>query len=97
MGCGRYSATQMLDWGLVNAVVPMSELDAEVKRWCDRLLAVSPTCHMLLKRPFRDVMHWTSMSDMVARYAPNYFKSGEQQEGAAAFLEKRKPDFSRWR
>jgi 2-ketocyclohexanecarboxyl-CoA hydrolase len=29
--------------------------------------------------------------------APDYFQTGEQQEGASAFLEKRKPDFSRWR
>lgn len=95
--CGRYSAAKMLDWGLVNAVVPMTELDAEVARWCDMLLSVSPTCQKILKRSFQNVMDWTEMDDVVQAVAPGYFESGEQQEGAAAFLEKRKPDFSRWR
>ncbi|MGE4243770.1 enoyl-CoA hydratase-related protein [Ramlibacter sp.] len=95
--CGRYSADKMLDWGLVNAVVPMADLDAEVRRWCDQLLAVSPTCQKLLKKSFQGIMDWTPMKEIIDRHAPGYFASGEQQEGAAAFLEKRKPDFSRWR
>ncbi|HBA35887.1 MAG TPA: 1,4-dihydroxy-6-naphthoate synthase, partial [Gammaproteobacteria bacterium] len=37
------------------------------------------------------------MPDLIQEVAPNYFETGEQQEGANAFLEKRKPDFSPWR
>jgi len=37
------------------------------------------------------------MADIVDRIAPNYHQKGEQQEGAAAFLDKRQPDFSPWR
>lgn len=38
-----------------------------------------------------------TMNDLVAEISPDYFSSGEQQEGASAFLEKRRPDFSKWR
>jgi 2-ketocyclohexanecarboxyl-CoA hydrolase len=37
------------------------------------------------------------MNDLIKEVAPNYFSTGEQQEGASAFLEKRKPDFSKFR
>jgi 2-ketocyclohexanecarboxyl-CoA hydrolase len=100
MLCRRYSAQQALDWGMINAVVPLAELDAEVKRWCDELLALSPTCLRTVKTSFR--LHMESyidynVSDVVEMVKPDYFETGEQQEGARAFLEKRKPDFSKWR
>lgn len=97
MACRRYPAAQMLEWGLINAVVPKEELDAEVARWCTDLLAASPTCLKILKQTFRNVIDRTETGDIVKAIAPDYFKSGEQQEGAQAFLEKRKPDFRRWR
>lgn len=97
MLCRRYTAAQMLDWGLVNAVVPKEDLDTEVERWCKELLAVSPTCLKILKQSFRDIMDMTDIPDVVERVAPGYFETGEQAEGAAAFLEKRQPDFSPWR
>ena len=96
----QYSARQMLEWGLVNAVVPMEALDAEVAKWCAELLALSPSCLKVLKASFRIHMEpvmGDRMADIVDRVAPGYHQSGEQQEGAAAFLEKRAPDFSRWR
>lgn len=98
--CRRYSAAQMLDWGLINAVVPVAELDAEVRTWADQMLALSPTCLMLIKASFRhhmDPILDRDMQDFVVDLAPDYYQRGEQQEGAAAFREKRPPDFSRWR
>jgi len=96
----RYTAKQMLDWGLVNAVVPMDKLDEEVRKWADELLALSPTCLKILKRsfyhPMEPMMNQT-VATLVAEVAPGYYATGEQQEGATAFLEKRKPDFNRWR
>ena len=87
----QYTAQQMLDWGLINA---------EVGRWCQELLALSPSCLKVLKASFRIHMEpimGDHMADIVDRVAPNYHQKGEQQEGAAAFLEKRQPDFSPWR
>jgi 2-ketocyclohexanecarboxyl-CoA hydrolase len=90
----------MLEWGLVNAVVPMEKLDEEVAKWCQEILAMSPTCLKTVKASFRHHMNPVMDQDMHAvlrQVAPGYFQTGEQQEGATAFLEKRKPDFGRWR
>jgi dihydroxynaphthoic acid synthetase len=101
MLCRRYSAQQALDWGLANAVVPAAELDAEVTRWCEELLALSPTVLKLVKKSFDDSL--ASIREQQDRFAilgqvkPGFFASGEQDEGASAFLAKRKPDFSSWR
>lgn len=95
----RYDAQTMLDWGLVNAVVPMRDLDAEVARWCDELLAVSPTCLKVYKASFiQEFEDLLGQSDFTARWmvSPDFWES-EQKEGTTAFLEKRKPDYSRFR
>jgi len=100
MVCRRYTAQQALDWGLANAVVPKEELDAEVRKWADEMLSLSPTCLRILKASFRKHMEpimGVDMSDMIKEVAPNYFETGEQKEGATAFMEKRAPDFSPWR
>lgn len=100
MTCRRYSAAEMKEWGLVNSVVPMDKLDEEVRAYCNDFLSLSPTCIKLLKKSFMhhlDPIIGREMTDMVAEYAPDYFQTGEQMEGAKAFLEKRAPDFSPWR
>ena len=95
----KIPAKQALDWGLCNVVVPMAELDAEVQKWCDELLALSPTCLKILKASFID-----EYEDLLGQYDRNRrliltpeFWSGEQQEGARAVLEKRKADFRKFR
>lgn len=95
MLCRKYTAQQMMQWGLVNAVVPMAELDAEVKKWCEELLVLSPTCLRVLKASFvSDVDPLFGAGDAVRRHIlPPDFYQVEQQEGARAFLEKRKPNF----
>lgn len=97
----RYTAEQALAWGLINAVVEPDELKAEVQKWADELLALSPTVLHLVKRSFDE---WLSPNrdvfkdrKLVQELKPDFFASGEQEEGASAFMEKRKPDFSPWR
>lgn len=100
MLCRKYTAQQALEWGLINAVVPEEKLDEEVQQWCDEILALSPTVLTLVKSSFAHHMNsYMDMnnSDMIKKHKPDYFATGEQQEGARAFLEKRKPDFSPWR
>jgi 2-ketocyclohexanecarboxyl-CoA hydrolase len=100
MLCRRYSAKQALEWGLVNSVVPIAKLDEEVAKFADEVLSLSPTCLRIVKRSLfehmRPIMD-LDMNDMLREVAPNFFETGEQQEGANAFLEKRKPDFSKFR
>lgn len=95
----RYTAAEMLDWGLVNCVVPMSDLDAEVRKWCDELLAVAPTCLKVYKASFVDEFtDLLGQGDLVRRrMVPPDYRETEQKEGTTAFLEKRKPDYSRFR
>ncbi len=98
--CRRYSAQEMLQWGLINAVVPPEKLDEEVRKWCDEMLSLSPTCLRSVKNSFRRIMDDTMSRDMydnLNEFAPDYFDTGEQLEGANAFLEKRKPNFDPWR
>jgi len=100
MLCRRYTAKQALDWGLVNSVVPMDKLDEEVGKFTSEMLALSPTCLRTVKRSLYDHMRPImdrDMNQILREVAPNYFETGEQQEGANAFLEKRKPDFNRFR
>jgi 2-ketocyclohexanecarboxyl-CoA hydrolase len=100
MLCRRYTAQQALEWGLVNSVVPKEKLDEEVRKYADELLSLSPTCLRIVKRSFYHHMQpimGRDMNELIKEVAPNYFQTGEQQEGASAFLEKRKPDFSRFR
>jgi 2-ketocyclohexanecarboxyl-CoA hydrolase len=95
----KYTAAQMLDWGLVNAVVPMAGLDAEVRKWCDELLAVAPTCLKVYKATFiQEFEDLLGQGDLLRRWmVPDNFSETEQKEGKTAFLEKRKPDFSAFR
>ena len=97
MLCRRYTATQMLEWGLLNAVVPKEKLDEEVARWCDELLQMSPTSLKTIKYSLGKIVDRTSIIEVVDTVAPNFFETGEQAEGTSAFLEKRKADFSPWR
>jgi 2-ketocyclohexanecarboxyl-CoA hydrolase len=89
----------MMEWGLVNAVVPMAELDAEVARWCDELLTVSPTCLKVYKASFvEEFEDLLGQADFLRRWLiPPEFWETEQKEGTSAFLEKRKADYSRFR
>ena len=98
--CRRYTAQQMYQWGMVNAVVPMEKLDEEVRKWANEMLSLSPSCLKVIKASFAHHMRYImdkEMAEFVDEYAPGYYDTGEQQEGAQAFLEKRTPNFNRWR
>ncbi len=96
--CRRYSADEALAMGLVNAVVPHDELDAEVARWCEEILARSPTAIAIAKRSFNaDTDHIRGIGALGLQAVKLYMRSAEAREGAAAFKEKRRPDFGRFR
>jgi 2-ketocyclohexanecarboxyl-CoA hydrolase len=83
--------------GLVNAVVPHDKLDDEVDQWCRELMEKSPSCLKILKATFRDLyqpLRRQTSRNYVAEIAPDFFSSGEADEGKNAFLERRDSDFS---
>jgi 2-ketocyclohexanecarboxyl-CoA hydrolase len=92
--CRKYPAAEALAMGLVNAVVPDEQLDAEVDRWCAEILAKSPTAIAIAKRSFNADTEAIRGSGMMGFQAlALYFGTDEAKEGGDAFREKRTPDF----
>jgi len=99
MLCRRYRAQEAKEMGLVNVVVPHDKLDDEVDEWCRELMQKSPSCLKILKTTFRDLyqpLRHQASRNYVKEIAPDFFRSGEADEGKNAFLERRDPDFSRF-
>jgi dihydroxynaphthoic acid synthetase len=95
--CRQYSAAQALEWGLVNAVVPGGRLLEEAKSVANEIAQMSPTAIKFLKHSFNtDTEHLAGLARVAEAGLELFFASEEAQEGARAFAEKRKPDFSRW-
>ncbi len=95
--CRRYSAAEALAMGLVNAVVPHDELDAEVARWCAEIMARSPTAIAIAKRSFNaDSDNIRGIGGMGMQALSMYYATEESQEGVRAFNEKRAPDFRKY-
>jgi naphthoate synthase len=95
--CRQYDARQALEMGLVNTVVPLAELEAEGVRWADEILEKSPTAIRFLKRAFNaDVDGLAGIQELAGDATMLFYLTDEAHEGSRAFLEKRKPDFSRY-
>ena len=92
--CRRYTAQEALAMGLVNAVVPHDQLDAEVTKWCAEIMEKSPTAIAIAKRSFNaDSENIRGIGAMGMQTLKLYYESDESREGVNAFNEKRKPDF----
>jgi naphthoate synthase len=95
MLCRQYDAATAERWGLVNAVVPAAELSAEVRRWADEILALSPTALRFVKQSFNvDTEHLAGVGQLAFSGLGLFVDTPEAHEGVAAFAEKRTPDFS---
>jgi naphthoate synthase len=96
--CRQYSASEALDMGLVNRVVPYEELEAETLRWCREMLANSPLALRCLKAALNaDCDGQAGLQELAGNATLLYYLSAEGQEGRDAYLEKRKPDFRKFR
>lgn len=92
--CRRYKARDALAMGLVNAVVPDDQLDAEVSRWCADILANSPTAIAIAKRSFNaDSENIRAIGSLGFEALALYYETAESREGVQAFLGKRAPRF----
>ena len=95
--CRQYNAQEALDMGLINAVVPLAELEAEGVRWAQEILAKSPLAIRLLKAAFNaDTDGLAGIQQLGGDATLLYYLSDEAQEGRNAYLEKRKPDFTKF-
>jgi len=95
--CRQYDAQTALDWGLVNAVVPLAELETETVKWAREMLEKSPLALRMLKGALNAVTDGAAgMQQFAGDATLLYYMSEEAQEGRDAFKEKRAPDFGKF-
>jgi naphthoate synthase len=93
--CRQYGAAEALEMGLVNAVVPLEQLEAEGVRWAREVLQHSPTAIRCLKAAFNaETDGLAGIQELAGQATHLFYRTEEGQEGRNAFLEKRAPDFS---
>jgi len=96
--CRQYDAQEALSMGLINTVVPLEELEPETLRWCREILTNSPMALRCLKTAMNaDCDGQIGLLDLAGNATLLYYMTEEAQEGRNAFLEKRKPDFSKFK
>ena len=95
--CRLYDAEEALRMGLVNAVVPLDELERETVAWCREMLHLSPLSLRLLKSSFNaEEDGLTGLQQLSHDATLLFYMSEEGQEGRNAFQEGRRPDFSKF-
>jgi len=93
-----YTAQEAYEMGLVNKVVPHDKLDEEVMRWANELLEKSPTSLKMLKYSFlSDIDGLAGITMLGVGGLSLYYMTEEALEGQRAFMEKRKPNFWKYK
>lgn len=95
--CRQYDAQQAYEWGLVNAVVPLEKLEEETIKWAHEMLELSPIALRMLKASFNAADEGLAGVQQLAGDATMlFYMSEEAQEGRDAYVQKRRPDFSKF-
>jgi naphthoate synthase len=95
--CEVYDAADALQMGLVNKVVPIEKLEEATVEWCKKILEKSPIALRMLKSSFNaELDGQAGIQELAGNATLLYYLSEEAKEGKNAFLEKRKPDFSKF-
>ena len=95
--CRQYNAQEALEMGLVNAVVPLERLEETAVEWAREILEKSPTAIRFIKAAFNAATEGLAgMQQFAGDATLLYYLTEEAKEGKNAFLEKRKPDFSKF-
>ncbi len=96
--CQRYSATEAERFGWCNKVVSDAHFESELKAWTDRILELSPQALRVSKLSLNYASDWQYGSfNAAVEMLTAIYGSEEFREGMTAFLEKRKPEFARFR
>ena len=96
--CRQYDAEQALQMGLVNTVVPLDQIEAETTKWCREMLLLSPLALRCLKSAMNaDCDGQAGLQELAGNATLLYYLTEEGKEGKQAFLEKRKPDFKKFK
>ncbi len=96
--CRQYNAQEAFEMGLVNKVVPVDQLENEGVEWAKQILQHSPMAIRVLKSAFNaELDGQAGIQELAGNATLLYYMSEEAQEGKKAYLEKRKPDFKKFR
>ncbi len=96
--CRQYNAQQALEMGLVNAVVPLERLEDEGVQWAREILEKSPLAIRMLKAAINAAADGHAGLQQLAGDATLlFYLTEEAREGHRAYLEKRRPNFRRFR
>jgi naphthoate synthase len=95
--CRQYGAEQAYDWGLVNAVVPLADLERETVGWAREMLALSPLALRMLKASHNAADDGLAGIQQLAGDATLlFYMTEEAQEGRDAYQERRRPEFEKF-
>lgn len=95
--CRQYGAEQAYDWGLVNEVVPLPDLEIATVQYAREMLQLSPLALRMLKASHNAADDGLAGVQQLAGDATLlFYMSEEAQEGRDAFKHKRRPDFSKF-
>lgn len=96
--CDQYDANDALQMGLVNKVVPLKDLESTTVEWCNKMLEKSPMALRLLKSSFNaELDGQAGIQELAGNSTLLYYLTEEANEGRKAYVEKRKPDFSKFK
>lgn len=96
--CRQYDAQAALEMGLVNTVVPLAQLEEETVAWCRDMLKLSPMALRMIKAGFNaDTDGLAGIQELAGNATGLFYMTEEGQEGRNAWLEKRAPDFGKFR
>jgi naphthoate synthase len=96
--CRQYDAQQALDMGLVNTVVPLERLEEETVAWCREILTMSPLALRCLKAALNaDCDGQAGLQELAGNATLLFYMTEEAQEGRDAYVERRKPNFGKFR
>ena len=95
--CRQYDAAQALEMGLVNAVVPLEQLEVETVQWCREMLVMSPLALRMLKASLNAADDGLAGIQQLAGDATLlFYMTEEAQEGRDAYVQRRRPDFGQF-
>ncbi len=96
--CRQYDAQAALEMGLINHVVPYEKLEEETIVWCREILQQSPMALRCLKASLNaDCDGQAGLQELAGNATLLFYMTEEGQEGRNAFVEKRPPDFSKFK
>ena len=95
--CRQYSAAEAEKMGMVNKVVPLSQLEDECVAWAKEMMRLSPLALRMIKAGLNaELDGQAGIQELAGDATALYYMLDEAQEGGKAFLEKRAPDWSKF-